>query len=119
MLGVAGILAAALAVFTVEYGRDHWVPPARWVGLTVYTVFGFGVIAQSLRRQWRELRLWLYLTALLLAHLAGYIVLLRSVDEWRLIWFLPMSLAEYPAVAHIMDMVMGRYEPVRRARRSG
>lgn len=113
---VAGILAAAVVGFVVEYRRAHWLPPARWVGLGLFTAFGFGVIAVDFRRHWRDARFWFYLSVLLAAHLAGYIVLLVSAEEWRPIWFLPISLAEFPVVAHIMDVKMGRYDSLRRPR---
>lgn len=110
---VAGIAAAAIVGFVAEYRRDHWLPPARWVGLALFTVFGFGTIASSFRQQWKDLRLWFYLSVLLAVHLAAYIVLLVSVEEWRPIWFLLISLAEFPMVAHVMDVKMGRYDSLR------
>jgi hypothetical protein len=111
---VAGILGAALVGLYAEYRRDHWVPPGRWVGLVLYTAFGFGVIVTNFREHWREVRFWLYFNGLLLVHLLCYAMLLLSVQEWRLIWFLPLSLAEFPVVGYVLDVVMGRYDSVRR-----
>ena len=114
---MAGIVAAALVGFVVEYRRQHWLPGDRWVGLGAYTVFGFGVIASDFRSQLRERRFWLYFGSLLAAHVTAYAVLLSRLEEWRLIWFLPVSLAEFPMIAHIMDLKMGRYDSLMRVRR--
>jgi hypothetical protein len=49
----------------------------------------------------------------LAAHLGGYIWLLMTIEEWRPIWFLPISLAEFPIVLHVLDIKTGRYDSLR------
>ena len=112
-LVVAGIAAAALVGTIAEYRRDHWLPAERWVGLGLFTLFGFGVVAKDFRSQWLSRRFLLYFGSLLTAHCVAYTVLLLNVTEWKLIWFLPLSLAEFAFIAHMMDVKMGRYDALR------
>jgi hypothetical protein len=106
--GIA-ISAGGLALF--EYGEDNWLPPWRWVGFAVFSVFLFTSTATQYRRYWRKRRFWLCLLGLLVAHTVVYAVLLTTIPAWRNIWFLPLTIAEFLALAYVLDQVLHHRTP--------
>jgi peptidoglycan/LPS O-acetylase OafA/YrhL len=116
-LVACGIAVAALVIAYGEYSETHWVPPARWVGLAVYTLLIFGTLIRDFRPSWGRAGFWATLAGLFAAHLVAYAIVLRSTPEWRLIWFLPMSLAEFPILMSILSSLGYRDSPLKRRRR--
>jgi hypothetical protein len=70
-----------------QYGKDHWVPPTKWLGLGVFTAALFGLVFWEFRRNWNRVRLWGVMLLLLAMHLTAFTIILRNVEEWRAIWF--------------------------------
>jgi hypothetical protein len=114
VLCVCGVAVAAAVIAYGDYSEAHWTPDGRWIGLALYTCLVFGTALHLLRRQWGQGRFWLMTTGALMLHLAAYSVLLLSVDEWRLIWFAPLSLAE----GLLLTAFLENTAPVPRARRN-
>jgi hypothetical protein len=99
LLIIAGILAAFVVV---EYSHAAWVPAPRWLGLIVFTPLVFGAVVRDFRRSWGRTTFWLCVTGLLVAHGAAYTAVLKTVEEWRNVWFLPLSIGECPVLVVVL-----------------
>ena len=108
---------SALVIAYGEYSETHWVPPARWVGLAGHTLLIFGTLIRDFRPSWGRAGFWATLAGLFAAHLVAYAIVLRSTPGWRLIWFLPMSLAEFPILMSILSSLGYRDSALKRRRR--
>jgi hypothetical protein len=89
------------------------LPPARWVGFVVYTVFIFTELIREFRHDWKDRRLWLSLAALLVCHTALYAWALSVVTEWRNIWFLPLTIGDFAVLFYALN---GRVRKTPKAR---
>ena len=116
-LVACGIAVAALVIAYGEYSETHWVPPARWVGLTAYTLLIFGTLIRAFRPSWARAGFWAMIAALLVAHLAAYAAVLRLIPDWRLSWFLPMTMVEFPILMSILFSSGYRDRPLKRRQR--
>jgi len=103
VLLVVGVLAAFFIGFVTDYRKEHWLPSFRWLQLAVFTAIVFGDLVRQFRRSWRQLTFWLCTGALLAAHIGIYAVLFIRVTEWRVIWFLPLSIAELVVLLWLFD----------------
>ncbi len=97
-------IVIALAFFLVcaifmPLGHDAYV---KWGGLSLYTAGVFGFFLNSSKRYLRTLKFWKLTSLLLVAHLAGWIVLLTHLDRWGLLWFSPMVM-ELPIFWYLRD----------------
>ena len=101
-LVVTGVTVAAVAIAYGEYAEKHWVPPQRWVGLVAHTLLIFGALLREFRRSWFRLSFWATTTGLLALHLAAYATVLTLVPEWRLVWFLPITVLELPVLTSLL-----------------
>lgn len=103
------VIAGTLLVVVVFYApSDDFV--TRWVGLAVNTAILFGY---AIRRHWqysRSLQFWLVLSALLLVHLGVYITTLRSVDNWKAIWFFFLYMPEEITIDTVVGFVRHRLQ---------
>jgi hypothetical protein len=61
---------------------------------------------------------WIWILGLLAAHLLVFGFVLTVVQEWRLIWFLPISVAEYALLVRLLHW-LGYDEPIASKRRRG
>jgi len=77
-----------------KWGNDAFI---RWHGLTGFTAGLFGYFISNSGQFLREKKFWVLTAILLLVHLAGFIIVLSHVDEWRLTWFIGMAI-EYPVL---------------------
>jgi hypothetical protein len=69
----------------------------RWGGLALNTAILFGYFIADSRQFFRRWQFWALTAVLLSVHLAGFIVVLTHVAEWKLLWFMVMFL-EYPVL---------------------
>jgi hypothetical protein len=97
---LVGVLVALSVVLYDD--RPDWVPSGRWLALIAYTVLVFGLIVRDFRESWNRATLWLPLTAMFVTHCAIYAAVLRAVTEWRSIWFLPISAAEFVVFGFVL-----------------
>jgi hypothetical protein len=109
----SGIMVAALVGVLVGYGENHWLPSWRWVGFVGFTVILFATAVGEFRRRWSDARLWLCLAGALAVHTAIYAGLLTAVTEWRVIWFAPLTIGEFFALAYVLDRVWRRLPAAR------
>lgn len=114
VLVLAGFLfALAVVLFT----DAPWMPSARWVGLIGWTATVFFGLVREYSLSWRALGFWLWMLTLLGLHVAAYSLVLTRIDQWRLVWFFPLSIAEYFALLWTLDHA--GYEPRGGGRRAG
>jgi hypothetical protein len=99
-----GVVVAAGVVTLGDYSQHHWTPDARWVSLGVFTTVTFAAVVAQFRRSWRRFTFWVALATLLALHIAGYVIVLRIVPEWRLPWFAAVAFVEPP----VLDLVLDR-----------
>jgi peptidoglycan/LPS O-acetylase OafA/YrhL len=107
LLLIGGVVVAFLVV---EYSDAPWAPSARWVALLIYTPIVFGAVVPEFRRSWERMTFWLAVVGLVAVHIAAYVILLTSMDGWRNVWFLPLSMAECPALIFVLH-TLGYAEP--------
>jgi hypothetical protein len=108
LLAIGGVSVALGGLLLAQYQERYWVPAARWWALSVYTCFLFGYVIRESRRDWHHPLLWLGVLTLLACHTFGYTWLLRTVTEWRNIWFLPLIVAEYSLVVFSLTLILGK-----------
>ena len=98
-------VAGVAVVLGVIYYADH-VPsekafPVRWVGFWLNNVVVFGYIIQWYRNLWLQTRYWMLLGGFVLLHFALYIPVLRTVQQWPLIWFACLDVLEWLAARYV------------------
>lgn len=100
----AGIL---VALFVVMFDPDEmgWLPSGRWIAFLAYTVLIFCIVIYDARRCWAQPMFWVALGGLGAVHILGYRVLLKSIDEWRNVWFVPLSILEITALRAVLSMI--------------
>ena len=92
---VLGISAVGIA-FAFLVSHEAYI---KWGGLAVDTAVLFTFFVNESRQFLKNRRFWLLTACLLIAHLAGWIVFLMHVGEWKLAWFTAMIL-ELPVFLH-------------------
>ena len=76
--------------------EDRWfVPTGRWLGWIGFSILLVAYVMREQRERWRLPRFWMVLAGLLAIHCVSYVIAFRAVDEWRAIWFFPISILEY------------------------
>jgi hypothetical protein len=113
----AGIGVAALIGVVEEYGKNHWLPSVRWVGLVLFTALLFYTLLGDFRDHWRSAKLWAGLAALLIVHIAAYAWLLTVAEAWGLLWFVPLTLGEYSGATYLLSQWIDDRGPVEIPRR--
>ena len=96
LLGTIIFLVFLKIAFAVQnkWGHDAFI---RWDGLAGFTLGLFGLFVADSEKFLREWKFWALTAVLFLVHLAGFIIVLSHVDEWRLTWFMGMAI-EYPVL---------------------
>jgi len=95
-LVVTGVLVALVVGFYAENRSNPLVPSGRWLGWVGYTVLLAVFVTRDHRQHWNRVWFWLTLGGLFGVHTGGYALAFQAIDVWRGIWFLPISIAEYP-----------------------
>ena len=99
----AGVLFAVVVGMYAENRDNRLMPSGRWLGWTGYTVMLSVLVIRDRRQHWRYLSFWLALAALFAVHTALYAIVFQAVHIWRPIWFLPISIAEYPILLFALE----------------
>ena len=103
---VAGIAVAGALLFYAGVGPVSWMPSVRWWSLVGTTVLVFWVVVKPFRHFWRRLSFWLKVAALLAVHLLVYTVALLYIPQWRLLWFVPLSVVEGGLLVLVVDRLV-------------
>jgi hypothetical protein len=97
----AAYLVIALAVgFSVIWFGYH---SQGWGGLTLNTAILYGFFISWSKRVWRAWGFWLSTVSVLMLHLLVFIVILRQVDHWGALCFLPMYPVEIAVLSIACD----------------
>lgn len=67
----------------------------KWVGLAVNTAIVFGYTIRENKSSFKRRSFWGILFLLLVLHLLVFSLLLRALDEWRVIWWAFVAPIEY------------------------
>jgi hypothetical protein len=110
-LQVLGLLAFAFAFVVVvgmlnDYSRDHGVPTADTVRMTLFTGVTFVAVAVQFKRYWRHVSFWLFTAMLLAVHVLGYVLFLRNFPDLPLPVFAAVSLLEIPVLCSVLYKVL-------------
>jgi hypothetical protein len=77
-----GILWAATHIH-----RDIPKTAVKWIGLAVTTLILFGYAVADYRRYYGRLSFWATVLALLAVHVGLFILVLKHIESWGLLWF--------------------------------
>lgn len=104
-----GFAFVGVLIVVAETGvsQDAYI---RWGGLFFMSALLFGYFISNSGQFLREKRFWALTAVLLLVHLAGFIVVLSYVDEWRLTWFIGMAI-EYPVLVFFRSRLPNPSQP--------
>jgi hypothetical protein len=94
----------AMLIVVARTGVSHDVY-IRWGGLALNTSILFGYFIADSRQFFLRWQYWILTAVLLSVHLAGFIVVLTHVQEWKLIWFMVMFL-EYPMLVFFRSRLL-------------
>jgi hypothetical protein len=100
-------------LFAVALGRSHISQRAagQWLSLVLFTGILYGAFIAYNRALFQTPAFWFLVVVLLSAHIAVFVILNRSMDQWRPIWNAVMFL-EVP----ILDLLKGQFVHRRRGR---
>jgi hypothetical protein len=118
-LVAGGIVVAWVVGEYAEWSDAHSLPPVRWLQAIPFTLLVFGIALFEFRSIWRVARFWVIVIALFSAHVACFYVLLTAVTEWRVTWYVPMSIGETALLISVLYGSFGNliHEPNGRVRR--
>ena len=116
LLLIGGLLMATLGILYGESSDSPWLPSGRWLALAAYSALVLGTLIEEFRRSWNRMTFWLSLAVFFTIHSICYAIALVTIDEWRAIWFLPISIAEVPLLTVILVRFGYDHKPVRSGR---
>ncbi len=102
---LVGLVLAGAIILYAAVGPFRWMPAVRWWSLAGTTALIFWAVVKQFRHHWHRLSFWLKVAGLLAIHLLAYAVLLSRFPEWRLLWFVPLSVVE----GGLLVLVLGRF----------
>ena len=106
-----GLAVASLAVFSLIFIlsiHTHIVVPFPWVGFAEFAGVLIFVIIKTDREYWNRPAFWMICAGLLIVHLAIFIPVLRTYPEFKLVWWVPIVIAEASVFGIICDMLLMR-----------
>ena len=115
LIGVGGVVAAALLMVYADNRNNPLIPSGRWLGWAVQTVLIFVVLVRDYRPSWSKASFWITVLGLIGAHALAYAAAFSRVEQWRGLWFLPITLIEYPVLLTILDWLRHRPGPTTRS----
>ena len=105
-LPVAKTLVLVLGVFIFGFFVDHDTF-IRWGGLFFGTSVLFWYFLDQSRRYLASRAFWLLTGLIFLVHVSGFVLLLNSVGDWKLMWFMLM-VPELPAFFYMRNHLLAR-----------
>ena len=113
-----GLAVAFLVVFSLIFllsVKEKTSIPRQWFFLAGYTtVLAYAMIKES-REYWVQISFWFLCAAIIAAHLAVFIPILRIYPEFRPVWFWPIVIVEAGAFGVICELLL----PLSKRRRRG
>lgn len=102
-LVIGGIGVAASVMLISDYSRNHWVPAAMWVRLTVFSAVTLAALIAEFKNRRKRMPFWFALVGLMLVRTAVYVAVLRQVPDWPLLGFVVIAILETPCLAAVLD----------------
>jgi hypothetical protein len=114
VLGVIIVLLFAIVAAMVYWSAFHVSDESlanwgKWAGLAAETALLFGYVIKQRRRLWRNNLFWRTLAGLLFVHTAGFSVILRNVEHWRMVWYLLIWPVEFALIATTLTWMTDRF----------
>jgi cell division protein FtsW (lipid II flippase) len=114
VLAVIIILVFAIVAATVYWSAFHVSDESlanwgKWAGFAAWTAVLFGYVMKQRRRLRSNHLFWSTLAGLLFVHTAGFSVILRNVEHWRMVWFLLIWPVEFALIATTLTWMMDRF----------
>ncbi|HVA63156.1 MAG TPA: hypothetical protein VNF74_05480 [Terriglobales bacterium] len=78
------VIIAVMMATGFEWGADVII---KWDGLAGYSALLFWALLAGEREQKRTAAFWGFVFLFALAHTAGWVLLLRAIPEWKILWF--------------------------------
>ena len=100
------LIGGAIAVLALGYAvylPDKYRPEDRWIGLIANTPVTLGYPLSWFRHHWRVWRFWSVWALLLLVHLLAFVVLLKHVEHFGLLWYVVLNQLEWAAMYPVLD----------------
>jgi hypothetical protein len=110
LLVLTGILVIVIAgagiLIARSHGPDVVAAMQRWVGLGLTTFVVFWYFVGDSRRLWHVRRFWLLSGTLLFLHLLAFGIVLWYVNDWRIVYFIPLNGLEAGLFTAARDRLM-------------
>jgi len=97
-----------MAVAVIVSTKTGITVPKRWFGLCVWTGLLTWFVQRLCKHHRRKTKFWLAFGGLLVVHVLAFVVLLRSITEWGLGWFMPVFLVEAPIMVVLLETVVAK-----------
>jgi len=110
LLAIALLIGAILYRFVIVPKRlpsDDSL--GKWIGFTLYTPLTFWFVIKFSRQRWHNKVFWLTMTSLLFVHIAGYLVIFRYVEHWRLLYSVAICMVEGPSIGFVVGWIFERF----------
>ena len=82
-----------------------------WIEFAAFTWITFYYPVKQHRRHWRRPIFWSGVAGLLAVHLVVFVIVLRNYPEWRLVWFIPVAIAEGGGIFLALASMFGYVSP--------
>jgi hypothetical protein len=116
LLTALGALFATLWYAVAGNGDREFF--GKWVRLGCMSLILFGYAVQRHRRMIRERWLWIVLLGAAAVHLSVFVLVLRSVSQWKVLWFVIPFPLENMAIDLAVSFVHQRLMVTRRPQRT-
>jgi hypothetical protein len=101
-----GLVLAGAIILYAAVGPFRWMPSLRWWSLAGTTALIFWAVVKQFKRYWHVLSFWYKVGGLLIIHCLAYTAVLLRVSEWRLLWFVPLSVVEGGLLVLALDKLV-------------
>jgi hypothetical protein len=102
-VAIAGLVVAAFVILSADYSRAHSTPSHNAIAVTAFTALTFYAIASEFRRDWRRWSFWFAWSALLVAHLALFVLSLRKFATWPIVVLVVIAIPETTCLCMLLD----------------
>jgi hypothetical protein len=97
-------LAVVVAiVLYAEYGPEAELSDFRWGALVCMALVTFGYPLKWYRSSWHAWQFWCAFGFLVVAHFTVYILALRRVEQFGVLWFAILNPLEWAVICPVLD----------------
>ena len=103
-IALAALLVIAIALFVSL--KTGITIPKRWVGYCAWTGVLIWFVYRRCKHHRTKMKFWLAFAGLLAVHVMAFVVVLCTIPDWGLGWFIPVFLMEAPIIVVILETVV-------------